>query len=136
MKNITTVILAAGRSTRFISGKSKLTHQLAGYPIINHVFDSAKKVSGKNIIVVCNKDNHGELKNILSECKLVIQKNQKGTADAIEVAKKYIKTENFIILFGYVPLITYKSLKKLIRSFKNNSAGSMIAFNAKKPKGY
>jgi bifunctional UDP-N-acetylglucosamine pyrophosphorylase/glucosamine-1-phosphate N-acetyltransferase len=109
---------------------------LAGYPIINHVFDSAKKVSGKNIIVVCNKDNHGELKNILSECKLVIQKNQKGTADAIEVAKKYIKTENFIILFGDVPLITDKSLKKLIRSFKNNNTGSMIAFNAQKPKGY
>jgi len=109
---------------------------LAGYPIINHVFDSARKVSGKNIIVVCNKDNHGELKNILSECKLVIQKNQKGTADAIEVAKKYIKTENFIILFGDVPLITYKSLKKLIRSFKNNNTGSMIAFNAQKPKGY
>ena len=136
MKNITTVILAAGRSTRFISSKSKLTNELAGYPIINHVFDSAKKVSGKNIIVVCNKDNHGELKNILSECKLVIQKNQKGTADAIEVAKKYIKTENFIILFGDVPLITYKSLKKLIRSFKNNNTGSMIAFNAQKPKGY
>jgi bifunctional UDP-N-acetylglucosamine pyrophosphorylase/glucosamine-1-phosphate N-acetyltransferase len=109
---------------------------LAGYPIINHVFDSAKKVSGKNIIVVCNKDNYRELKNILSECKLVIQKNQKGTADAIEVAKKYIKTENFIILFGDVPLITDKSLKKLIRSFKNNNTGSMIAFNAQKPKGY
>ena len=136
MKNITTVILAAGRSTRFISSKSKLTHDLASYPIINHVFDSAKKVSGKNIIVVCNKDNQGELKNILSECKLVIQKNQKGTADAIEVAKKYIKTENFIILFGDVPLITDKSLKKLIRSFKNNNTGSMIAFNAQKPKGY
>ena len=92
MKNITTVILAAGRSTRFISNKSKLTHELAGYPIINHVFDSAKKVSGKNIIVVCNKDNFEELKNVLSGCKFVIQKNQRGTADAIEVAKKHIKT--------------------------------------------
>jgi len=114
MKNITTVILAAGRSTRFISSKSKLTHELAGYPIINHVFDSAKKVSGKNIIVVCNKDNFEELKNLLVGCKFVIQKNQRGTADAIEVAKKHIKTENFINLFGDVPLITDKSLKKLI----------------------
>ena len=102
MKNITTVILAAGRSTRFISSKSKLTHELAGYPIISHVLDSAKKIS-ENIIVVRNKDNYPELKNILIGCKLVIQKNQKGTADAIEVAKKYIKTENFIILFGDVP---------------------------------
>ena len=116
MKNITTVILAAGRSTRFISSKSKLTHELAGYPIISHVFDSAKKIS-ENIIVVCNKDNYPELKNILIGCKLVIQKNQKGTADAIEVAKKHIKTENFIILFGDVPLITDKSLKKTHKKF-------------------
>ncbi len=35
-----------------------------------------------------------------------------------------------------MPLITDKSLKKLIRSFKNNNTGSMIAFNAQKPKGY
>ena len=122
MKNITTVILAAGRSTRFISNKSKLTHELAGYPIINHVFDTAKKISGKNIIVVCNKDNFDELKNILIGCKFVIQKNQRGTADAIEVAKQHIKTKNFIILFGDVPLITDQSLKKLIRSFKNNNS--------------
>ena len=135
MKNITTVILAAGRSTRFISSKSKLTHELAGYPIISHVFDSAKKIS-ENIVVVCNKDNYSELKNILIGCKLVIQKNQKGTADAIEVAKKHIKTENFIILFGDVPLITVKSLKKLIRSFKKNNTGSMIAFETHRPKGY
>ena len=58
MKNITTVILAAGRSTRFISNKSKLTQDLAGLPIVSHVFNTAKKISGKNIIVVCNKDNY------------------------------------------------------------------------------
>ena len=65
MKNITTVILAAGRSTRFISNKSKLTNDLAGLPIVSHVYNIAKKISGKNVIVVCNKDNHDELNSIL-----------------------------------------------------------------------
>ena len=64
------------------------------------------------------KYNHSELKNILTNCKFVIQKFPKGTADAIEVAKSSIKTKNFIILFGDVPLITGKALKKLINSFK------------------
>ena len=96
MKNITTVILAAGRSTRFISNKSKLTHELAGLPIVCHVFNTAKKISGKNIIVVCNKENYEELKKILKGCKFVVQKFQKGTADAIEKAKTHIKTDNFI----------------------------------------
>ena len=136
MKSITTVILAAGRSTRFISNKSKLTHDLAGLPIVCHVFKTAKKISGKNIIVVCNKENYEELKLLLTDCKLVIQKFQKGTADAIETAKKHINTDNFIILFGDVPLITDNSLKKLIRSLKSNVSASMIAFKSSNPKGY
>ena len=135
MKNITTVILAAGKSTRFISKKSKLTQELAGLPIVSHVYNTAKKISGKNIIVVCNKENHKDLSSLLKNCKFVIQKNQKGTADAIEAAKSSIKTQNFIILFGDVPLISDNSLKRLIKNFKNK-VGSMIAFKSLKPHGY
>ena len=127
MKNLTTVILAAGKSTRFISKKSKLTTELAGLPVVSHVFNTAKKISGKNIIVVCNSQNYQDLKILLSDCKLVIQKSQKGTADAIEAAKPFIKTKNFIILFGDVPLITLSSLKKLISTFKSNSVASIIS---------
>ena len=79
MKNITTVILAAGKSTRFVSSKSKLTHDLAGLPIVSHVYNTAKKISGHNIIVVCNKDNYDELRSLLKNCTFVIQKNQKNT---------------------------------------------------------
>ena len=135
MKNITTVILAAGKSTRFISKKSKLTQELAGLPVVSHVYNTAKKISGKNIIVVCNKENHNELSSLLKNCKFVIQKNQKGTADAIEAAKSSIKTQNFIILFGDVPLISDNSLKRLINNFKNK-VGSMILFKSLKPHGY
>ena len=136
MKNITTVILAAGRSTRFLSNKSKLTQELAGLPIVSHVYNAAKKISGKNIIVVCNKENYQELKFFLDNCKLIIQKTQKGTADAIETAKPHIKTDNFIVLFGDAPLITDKSLKKLIERIKKNNSGSMIGFKSSNPKGY
>ena len=136
MKNITIVILAAGRSTRFISSKSKLTHDLAGLPIVSHVYNTAQKISGKSVIVVCNKNNYAELNSLLSGCKLVIQKFQKGTADAIEVARPHIKTENFIILFGDVPLVTDTSLKKLIGNFKKYNTGSMILFKSSNPYGY
>lgn len=136
MKNITTVILAAGRSTRFVSHKSKLLQELAGLPVVSHVYNVAKKISGKNIIVVCNKKNFDELKLLLIGCKFVIQKSQKGTADAIESAKSSIKTKNFIVLFGDVPLVTETSLKKLIRSFKKNNIASMMAFKSSNPTGY
>ena len=136
MKNITTVILAAGRSTRFISNKSKLTHDLAGLPIVCHVFNTAKKISGKNIVVVCNKDNFKELDFLLSDCKLIIQKSQNGTADALETAKQHVKTKNFIILFGDVPLVTNKTLNKLVKNFKQNNIASMVLFESINPHGY
>ena len=137
MKKITTVILAAGNSTRFKHNKSKIYQDLAGLSIIEHVYNVAKKVSRENIIFVCNKNNDIKLKSLFPAANFVIQKKQKGTADAIYQAKKYLKNTNVLILFGDVPLITYNSIRKLILNFyNNNSIGSMIAFKAENPFGY
>lgn len=137
MKKITTVILAAGNSKRFKNKKSKIFQELAGLSIIEHVYRIAKKISNNNIIFVCNKNNFNDLKSKFNNCKFVIQKNQKGTADAILHAKKFLKNKNILILFGDVPLITHFTIKKLINNFyKNKSIGSMIAFKSTNPYGY
>ena len=137
MHNITTVILAAGKSTRFKAVTSKLVYPLCGLPIISHVYSVAKKISGKNIIVVCNRDNINELKLHLKNCTFVIQKNQKGTADAVEQAHKYIKSKNVLVLFGDTPLININSLNKLIKKFISTTAkASLIAFKTNNPFGY
>ena len=137
MPNTTTVILAAGKSTRFIAGTSKLIYPLCGFPIISHVYEVAKKISGKNIVVVCNKDNINELKSILKGCVFVIQKQQKGTADAIEQAKNKINSKNVLILFGDTPLINVSSIRKLINKFISSKVkASLIAFKTLKPFGY
>ena len=138
MFNITTVILAAGRSTRFKTTTSKLIYPLCGLPIISHVHTVAKKISGKKVIVVCNKENIKELKLILKDCIFVIQNQQRGTADAIEKAKKKINSKNVLVLFGDTPLITFSSIKKLIKQFLSSKKikASLIAFRTKKPFGY
>ena len=137
MPNITTVILAAGKSSRFKSKVSKLIYPLCGMPIISHVYSVAKKISGKNVIIVCNQDNIKELKLILKECTFVIQKQQKGTADAIEQAKNKINSKNVLVLFGDVPLINFPVLKKLIKKFNFSKVkASLIAFRTSKPYGY
>jgi len=137
MSKITTVILAAGNSTRFKSKKSKLTQDLAGLPIVSHVYNIAKNISGKDVIIVCNNKNINELKLLLPECKFVLQKNQNGTADAINSAKFLIKNRTLLVLFGDVPLLSNNTLKKLIKNFKkNNNLASMIAFKTLNPYGY
>ena len=52
MERITTVILAAGKSTRFKHTKSKIFHDLAGLSIIEHIYNTAKKISTNDIIFV------------------------------------------------------------------------------------
>ncbi len=137
MSNITTVILAAGKSTRFKATTSKLIYPLCGLPIISHVYLIAKKISGKKVIVVCNKDNIEELKTILKDCIFVIQNQQRGTADAIEQAKNKINSKNVLVLFGDTPLITLSSITKLIKKFLSSKVkASLIAFRTHKPKGY
>ncbi len=137
MSDITTVILAAGNSTRFKASKSKLVYPLCGLPIVSHIFNTAKKISGKNILIVCNDKNKEELELILNTSKLVVQKKQKGTADAIEQVKKYVKSKNILILFGDTPLVEVKDIRKLVNKFKTSKAkASLIAFNTLKPHGY
>ncbi len=137
MSDITTVILAAGNSTRFKAQKSKLLYPLCGLPIISHVYSVAKKISGKKIVFVCNNKNINEIKSIHSDCKFVIQDKQNGTADAIEKSKNKIDTSNVLILFGDVPLISVISLKKLIRKYSSSKAkSSLIAFRTPNPFGY
>jgi len=137
MKKISTVILAAGKSSRFKHSKSKIFSELAGLPIIEHVYNVAFKVSKNDIIFVCNKDNYNDLKNKFINAKFVIQKKQNGTADAVTCAKKHLKSNNVLILFGDVPLLSSKSINKLINSFyKNKSTGSIIAFENDNPYGY
>ena len=137
MSDITTVILAAGNSTRFKASKSKLVYPLCGLPIVSHIFNIAKKISGKNILVVSNEKNKEELKLILNTSKLVVQKKQKGTADAIEQVKKYVKSKNILILFGDTPLVEVKDIRKLVSKFRKSKAkASLIAFNTSEPHGY
>ena len=42
MTNITTLILVAGKSSRFKSNKSKIFHELAGLPVIDHIYKKAE----------------------------------------------------------------------------------------------
>ena len=59
MSDITTVILAAGNSTRFKASKSKLVYPLCGQPIVAHIFNIAKKIP---LNLLTKKPNAKEIK--------------------------------------------------------------------------
>ncbi|QCI16873.1 UDP-N-acetylglucosamine diphosphorylase/glucosamine-1-phosphate N-acetyltransferase [Buchnera aphidicola (Aphis helianthi)] len=138
LKNKTTVIiLAAGKGLRMQSNCPKVLHTLGGKTILEHVLNTAKSIQPKKIILVCTK----YIKKILSKnqdfsIEWVIQKQQKGTGDAIIIASKnFSDNENIIVLYGDMPFISNKSIKKLQESKKKSNL-SLLTSNIENPEGY
>ena len=56
--SLTTIILAAGKSTRMNSLQSKLLFKISGKQIIEHVVNTAREIKSKEIICVLNKSSN------------------------------------------------------------------------------
>ena len=130
------IILAAGKGTRMNSTKPKVLHEIANKEMLLHVISCSNKLNPKNIYVVLGKDNN-HIKSILpSNVKILIQKEQLGTAHALLCGKEKIgkNKESLLVLYGDVPLLETNTLKKLINKSKNKI--SMLGFEPLISKGY
>ncbi|AEA34025.1 bifunctional UDP-N-acetylglucosamine diphosphorylase/glucosamine-1-phosphate N-acetyltransferase GlmU [Hippea maritima] len=96
------VILAAGKSTRMKSKTSKIFHSICGKPMIFYVVEALKRYK---IHIVANTETYQTLQHLFPQAQIHIQKNQKGTADALNSVIDYIKDENFVVVNGDMPLI-------------------------------
>ncbi len=119
------VILAAGLGTRMKSSIPKVLHKIYGKPMVKYVIDAVRQLLPENIIVVIgHSDNKSsnEIQNAIKECSVTfaIQKEPKGTADALKSAVKHLKGFNgtILVLSGDTPLIAIESLRKFLRLHK------------------
>ena len=94
-KDITFIIPAAGKSSRFKSDKSKIFYHYKNKPLILHTVDKCLRFSN-NIIIIINKKNIKQLKKILAIYKkikfiYVFQNQAKGMGHAISLGLKKCK---------------------------------------------
>lgn len=136
-KKTNIIILAAGKGTRMKSNYPKVLHFLGGKRILEHVIQTAQSIKPKKIILV-----HSHEKKIISSkicdnsLEWVIQKKPEGTGQAIQLALKNIPDdENVLVLYGDVPFISTKSIKKLQNS-KKKSKINLLTMKVKNPNGY
>lgn len=124
MKNMRTIILAAGKGTRMKSQLPKVLHKVCGKPILSYVLDLAKAIGSLKIYVVLGHQ-YDEVKKILSDdCIAVRQQKLLGTADAIKSVEKYLQSYcgDILILSGDAPLLQKATLKKIIERHKQSKA--------------
>ena len=112
MKNLTIIVLAAGKGVRMNSSVPKVFQPLGGIPLIEHALHTAKKLNPKEIFLILNKDISKE--NFKNE-KLVqcfYQKKQLGTADAVKSCLSGLKKSKnkVLVMYADVPFMSQELL--------------------------
>ena len=147
------VILAAGQGKRMKSALPKVLQTLAGKPLLEHVLVTANQLIGKAktkpIIVIGHganaisayleqiQKNHPGLADVVT----VMQKEQKGTGHALlQALPKLDLDEPTLVLYGDVPLISNKTLMRLVTLADgkrgSDSALALLTQQMDRPTGY
>ena len=141
-KNLSVVVLAAGKGKRMKSEIPKVLHQICGKPMLYYILSLAGKLNPKNIFAVIGYKRElvsDYIKINFPEVKTIIQKDQLGTAHAVSMLKKQKEDlgKNILILPGDCPLIDVETLRKLIENkIDSGSAVCIITSQVPDPEGY
>ena len=136
MQNIEIIILAAGKGRRMYSSIPKVLHEVGSQSLLNHVINTAQKIKPKKIHLVISEEISKIYSKTNENINFVIQKNRKGTADAISLCIPYLKNRNskLLILYGDVPFINVSTLKKLVDINKDEI--KLLCFNKEEKNSY
>tara|TARA_B100001094_G_scaffold283984_1_gene297119 strand:+ start:11120 stop:12478 length:1359 start_codon:yes stop_codon:yes gene_type:complete len=131
------IILAAGKGSRMKSQLPKVLHRIAGKPMVEHVIDVASEVGAQQTYIVYG---HGgdQLQAALQEHPLtwIHQSEQLGTGHAVQQSISCIDdSDQVLILYGDVPLITSETLKTLLVAQQEQGA-AMLTMQLDDPTGY
>jgi bifunctional UDP-N-acetylglucosamine pyrophosphorylase/glucosamine-1-phosphate N-acetyltransferase len=131
------VILAAGQGTRMRSTTPKLLHEVCGRPIIAWPVAAARAAGAGKVVVVEGPER--PLEGVLDgEVTVAVQKEARGTADAVKAAAAHIDPDGtVIVLNGDHPLITSETLTGLAAARAQSGAAATLATAVlEDPSGY
>ncbi|PWT94964.1 MAG: UDP-N-acetylglucosamine diphosphorylase/glucosamine-1-phosphate N-acetyltransferase [Blastocatellia bacterium] len=135
--------MAAGLGTRMKSKRAKVLHELGGLPLIGHVCRTAKALDPKTIFVIVGHQADEVAKAVESEvgdlATCVLQKEQRGTGDAVAAARKQLENSPslLLVLSGDVPLIRAETLRKLVDEHRNSRNDcTILSVRLENPTGY
>ena len=127
------------------SQKAKVLHELDGRPIIAHVVQKALGLQPKKIFVVVGHQAdavEAAVRAVINNDDLagfVLQREQKGTGDAVMAAREVLQKadSNLLILSGDVPLVREETLRKLVEQHQASGATcSILTVKLENPTGY
>ena len=138
--NTRAVILAAGRSTRFGTEKSKLLYSLCGQVMILYPLKLLERLNIPITVVVGYQGE--QIKEEIEKANIknityVTQKEPLGTGHAVATSQETWDRENVLILNGDLPLLTENIIEALVNEHANKQAEiSFLSAHSLNPFGY
>lgn len=132
------IILAAGKGTRMKSSLPKVLHKIADLPMIAHLVKTAEKLKPAKIVTVIG-ENMGSVADTVAPHETAIQKQQKGTGDAVKSALPVLGDFDgqILVLYGDVPLVSKETLEGLLSHHRTGKFGAtVLAMAPQDPTGY
>ena len=119
------------------SSRPKVLNLLAGKPLLTHVYEAAMKIEHREIYIVYGFGGE-EVQNTLKDSQIswVEQEEQLGTGHAVQqVLPNIPKSDDILVLYGDVPLISETSLIKLVEAAADTGFSLLTAY-FDEPYGY
>ena len=134
--NVCTVILGAGKGSRMKSITPKPFHKVANLKLIDWVLNTHNSIKIDKKIIVTSKDiNYSKYSKTN---RIVVQKNQLGTGNAVIETKNELKNFKGVIVvcFADTPFISKKTIQNLISSIKKGNDIALTSFTKKNKNSY
>ena len=138
-KNLSGIILAAGKGTRMKSNLPKVIHIICGRSMISYSLESLRNAGVINLLPVVGYKRHLVLRKISRNIDYAVQKKTSGTGDAVRIALRKISPDykNILIINGddsafYGP----NTIKNVIKThIDNKSAITFVSLIQDNPTG-
>jgi len=128
------IILAAGRSSRFNTGITKLSYTLCGQEMIAYPLTILQSLQiPVTVVVGFQKEAVAAiLTKHLFAGTIVEQEQQNGTGAAVALTKPYWHAQHILVMNGDMPLVTPEIISQLIEKHTNSAAtvSFVTAYNA------
>ena len=139
MKPLRTIILAAGKGTRFQSETPKVLHHLAGKPVLQYVLDVARAAGSLRTYVVVGYKAEMVEKAVTGRAQVIVQQKQLGTAHAVRCCAGHFKgvKGDVLVMCGDTPLLDKQVIRRLLaRHRKDRNVCTVLTAVLPDPSGY
>lgn len=133
------VILAAGKSTRMKSSRSKVLHHVGGRSMLSWVADLARSVGADKIVCVVGEGN-ADVRRAAEELglEIALQEPQQGTGHAVLCTKDALKgfEGDVAVLYADTPFVRKETLERVFQSLDRGADVTVLGFEPEEPGFY